>query len=632
MSRIRHSAAALLAAGLAVSIAQAQVSKVAYTTDDDDPFGARNTDAGVSVNGQAVLTTANMRVSLFDRSGTLLDSRQVGDSDWPFQRVDTGGGATFGPSRFFDPQTVYHPQTGRLWMIYSEENLSGGTIGAIGTPVNDLSAIHLAVSQEMVGADVLDTFDTQADEDWWYYTGTSGTRPYFDLQAGMTKYRNVAGLHDPFPGDSGLVDKPHMAVDEQAAYITMNGFDAGPSNFNAILIIPTSHGPSGSLSILDGDKPAASDLVFLRNPDLRPVPDNHPRHYTVQEPFEQVNNAQFILSLNPNGEGGNPANSIRLAGLWFNTAPVEDRWEYSQRVRVKTGTPDTLEHDPMEVDTGFEYMGGADYQPLTPDTGSVSPPRDAFRPRVSAATSFFPSAVLVKINNNDWRIFAVHHMRPVDDQTTEAEDQWVVQWYVIDPHLDKFRAVGSGGFTPSTEWKPDIVAMGRLDTVGDRYHPVIGVTQQGVAYIEYTYSSSTVWPEVRRVTLNSSYDGIVPNSEVTVRAGPSNYYDGAIDGWADFADMQADPVTGCAFWSTHTLVHAADLTVNDKRDVWLFQTLFNCNNANLNFDGGTDLYDMAMFNDLYLQGARRVDMNVDGTTDATDAILYQDAYDAATGP
>lgn len=113
--RIGPSAAALLAAGLAVSIAQAQVSKVAYTTDDDDPFGARNTDAGIGVNAQAVLTTANMRLRIFDRTGTLLDDRQVGDNDWPFLRVDTS--TTSGPSRFFDPQTVYHPQTGRLWML-----------------------------------------------------------------------------------------------------------------------------------------------------------------------------------------------------------------------------------------------------------------------------------------------------------------------------------------------------------------------------------------------------------------------------------------------------------------------------------------------------------------------------------
>src|SRR5690606_19486302 len=124
---------------------------------------------------------------------------------------------------------------------------------------------------------------------------------------------------------------------------------------------------------------------MVRNIDL-PVSDRHEKHYTVQKPFEQVENAQFILSLNTSGETvSDPATSIRLGGLWFNTAPDPDRWEYAQRVRVKAGTTDTLEFDPMEVDPGFEFMAGSDYQPLTPDTGSVSPPRDAFRPRVSAA-------------------------------------------------------------------------------------------------------------------------------------------------------------------------------------------------------------------------------------------------------
>jgi hypothetical protein len=631
MLRIHHSAAALLAAGLAVSVAHAQVSQVAYTTDDDDPFGARNTDAGVSVNDQAVLTTANMRVSLFGRTGSILDWRQPDGTNpnaWPFHRVDTGVHSTLGPSRFFDPQTVYHPQEGRLWMVYSEENVTGGTPDPTGTPLGNVSALHIAVSKEMTGGNTLNSLTT---DDWWYYTGVSVSGvagDYFNMQDPFMSRYESGGSHNPFSTAlrSGLVDKPHMAVDEQAAYITMNGFDPGPSNYNAIVIIPTSHGPSGSLSILDGDKPAAGDLVFLRNPDL-PATDTHARHYTVQEPFEQLTNAQFILSLDG---GGGQDSELRLAGLWFNDAQGKDRWEYSQR--VQTGTTSDFVIDPMMVDADFLYMGGADYQPLTPDPGSVSPPRDAFRPRVSAAITFFPSAVLVKINNNDWRIFAVHHVRPVDDQTTEAEDQWVIQWYVIDPHLDKFRAVGSNGSTPSTEWKPTIETTGRLDTAGDRYHPVIGVTQQGVAYIEYTYSSNTVWPEVRRVTLNSSYDDIVANSEVTVKAGPSNYYDGAVNGWADFADMQADPVTGCAFWSTHTLVHTADTGVNDKRDVRLFQTLFNCGNSNLNFDGGTDAYDLALFNSFYSTGARRVDMNTDGTTDAADAAIYSDAYDAATQP
>ncbi|UYV11365.1 MAG: hypothetical protein NCW75_08615 [Phycisphaera sp.] len=614
-----------LVAGLGLSTALAQVQTVAYTTYDDDPFGANSTDAGVSVNAQAVLTTSNMRVSLFSRNGSLLNSRQVGGTNpnpWPFTRADPL--TTMGPSRFFDPQTVYHPQSGRLWMLYSEENT------ATGSGQNDISPLHIAVSKAMTGSDTLDTFDA---EDWWYYTGTSGARPIFNLQDTMTKYRNVQGLHDPFGGAGlGLLDKPHFAVDEQAAYVTMNGNALiGGGNFNAIAIIPTTHGTtSNPLSILDGDKPSSGDMVFLRNPDLRPVPDNHQRHYTVQEPFEQVDNAQFILSLNPAGEIGDPTDSIRLAGLWFNDSPPSPespRWEYSQRVKFETGSTTVLEIDDMNFANAYEFrggsiLGGGTYQPMTPDSG--------FRPAAAAATTFFPSAVLVKINNNDWRIFAVHHVRPVDSSDV-ALNQWIIQWYVIDPDLANFRSVDPvSGSTPSTAWKPTVETTGRLDTAGERYHPVIGVTEQGVAYIEYTYSSTTVWPEVRRATLNSSYTAIVSGSETTVQAGPLNEYDGAR--WADFADMQADPVTGCAFWSTHTLVHQNDITINDKRDVWLFQSVFNCGNSNLNFDGGTDLYDMAMFNSLYSTGARRVDMNTDGTTDATDAAIYADEYDKATGP
>ncbi len=618
-------ASLLLAAGLGLSTAYAQVQKVAYTTDDDDPFGSRNTDAGISVNHQGVVTTANMRVSLFSRSGTLRDTRQVGGTNpnpWPFSRVDTS--TTLGPSRFFDPQTVYHPQSGRLWMVYSEENATAGS------GQNNISPLHIAVSKDMVSSNVLDTFD---EEDWWYYTGTSGSRTFFNLQGGLTKYRNEEGLHEPFGDDPfvGLVDKPHVAVDERAAYVSINGSEiiTGGGSFNAIAIIPTAHGSGGSLSILDGDKPAPNDIVFLRNTDLRPARDDHDRHYTVQEPFEQVENAQFFISLVAAGVDGDPTDSIRLGGLWFNELPppAESQWEYSQRVETTTSTvPEDLELDANFWFRGGAVPGGGRYQPVTPDAG--------FRPNVDLAAAFFSGGVLVKDNTGAWRIFAVHHVRPVN-MPGVAQNQWVVQWYVIDPKLDTFRSVNPlTGSTPSIAWKPEVVAAGRLDTAGDRYHGVIGVTQQGVAYIEYTYSSATVWPEVRRATLNSDYDGIVPNSEMTVRTGPSYAYTGAVNGWADFADMQADPVTGCAFWSTHTLVHPpADTTYpNDERDVWLFQTLHNCNNSNLNFDEGTDLYDMAMFNSLYSAGARRVDMNVDGQTDSTDAALYDAAYEAATAP
>lgn len=121
-------------------------------------------------------------------------------------------------------------------------------------------------------------------------------------------------------------------------------------------------------------------------------------------------------------------------------------------------------------------------------------------------------------------------------------------------------------------------------------------------------------------------------SDVLVKDGPDTAYSEAGPSWADYADMQADPDNNCRFWSLHTLVHNVpdpqqDPQSVDKRDVWLFEIPGNCNNANLNGDGGVDMFDMAMFNDLYSTGARRVDMNTDGTTDAADAAEYADAYD-----
>ena len=126
-----------------------------------------------------------------------------------------------------------------------------------------------------------------------------------------------------------------------------------------------------------------------------------------------------------------------------------------------------------------------------------------------------------------------------------------------------------------------------------------------------------------------------------MQAGPDTAYvaddfdatESFYGGWADFADMQSDP-DGCGFFSVHPLVHTDDpepCQIN-ARDVWLFELAAYCNNANLNGDTVVDLYDMAMFNDLFAAGARRVDMNTDGTTDATDAALYNAAYDAATSP
>lgn len=51
---------ALTFAGMACVAATAQVSTLAWTTDDDEPFGFLNTDAGVGVNAHAVVSTGNM--------------------------------------------------------------------------------------------------------------------------------------------------------------------------------------------------------------------------------------------------------------------------------------------------------------------------------------------------------------------------------------------------------------------------------------------------------------------------------------------------------------------------------------------------------------------------------------------
>ena len=629
MLRIHPSAAVLLVAGLAVSIAQAQVNKIAWTTDDDDDFGFLPTDAGVGVNDQAVVTTGNMHLALFDRSGTELDSRQVGDTDWPFLRIDTfvGTGANDLPSRYFDPQVEYHTQSGRLWMLYSEMNAQRPPL-VFGTGDNNISALHIAISKEMVGTDALDSLDY---DDWHYFTGDGTTNvgqagDYFNLQDdGMIRYREPLDpeilVHEPYPDgttffDGSLVDKPNISIDEQAAYIVSFG-----SIGSTLLIIPTSHGTGQS--ILDGEKPPASTWTFMRFQDLADdidedtgALDDHEYHYAVQEPFEDEDflNAQFIISQGDDGEGNNV---VRLGGLWYDSA--NGQWQYTQRVNPSSPT-ELLDLAPP---TGFEYENFGTWAQSPSSTWGISGTESG----PGVALTLFSSAVLVKDAHGDPRIFAACHVHPIVGGV--ASDQFVVQWYVIDPKLDTLRSSTAGA------WQPTIEAIGRLgggQDTADRYHPVIGVTQQGVAYIEYTYSSNTVWPQVRRATLNSSYTGIVPNSETTMRTGPSYSYAG--DAWADFAEMQADPVTGCAFWSVHTLAHDPGETIypNDERDVWLFQTLHNCQNSNLNFDDGVDMLDMALFNDYYSVGARRVDMNIDGQTDATDATLFQNAYQEATGP
>lgn len=204
----------LIACGVAASCATAQIADVVWTTDDNDDFGAFNTDAGISVNASAVVCTQNMHLSILNKSGVIQEDHGVTDSTFPFIRVDdfVGTGSGDFPSRFFDPQTVYDPEEGRLWFLYSENNTSSsGT--SFGTGDDDISALHLAVNRDPAFFPVGGTLDTFDDDYWWYYTGQSaGTTgignggAYFDLQnEDMARYPD-GGDHDPYPSGGGIFE------------------------------------------------------------------------------------------------------------------------------------------------------------------------------------------------------------------------------------------------------------------------------------------------------------------------------------------------------------------------------------------------------------------------------------------
>jgi len=581
-------AALLTQAGLA----QAQVQQVAITTADADTEGTRSTDASLGVNDHAVLVTTNMQVALYDRNGTLQEGQQVGQSAFPI--VPTDG--TYG--RLFDPRADYDPINDRLWYFYSEDNrrdpASPGSSG-------DMARVHLAISKQ--GA----TLDSLGDADWHRYTGdpkpltAAGTA--FDLTDGdIQPYRTTSPpSHKPL---TTLFDLPTMAFDERAMILC--GYSGEVFNVSAVLVVVPYEHDGGAKSILDGDRPDESDLTIIRLTDAPLEEDRTIQHYAVQEQHDQFQNASFYIGWA--GESGKQGD-ISLRGLYYDTGASQ--WVLRQHVDTSG--------DLLTIDlpgTGLDYhkpTSGTD--PQTPDLGGWGP---------AAKGHFFSSAVLAFDATGQPRIFAAHAVFP-DDGSGVPEDQWVVQWYVIDPDLTQdFYSTTPG------DWQPSVVAAGRIDGGGEGhfYHPAVGVTEQGVCFIEYSFSDGTDdWPQVRRATLSNSYTSVA--TDVLVQDGPSVRYAEPDGGWADFADMQADPFSGCSFWSVHTLVgDKGDTTApSDERDVWLFETAGNCENANLNFDDGTDLYDMALFSDYYDAGARRVDMNTDGTTDAADAALYADAYD-----
>ncbi|MEO1009576.1 MAG: hypothetical protein AAFX79_13520 [Planctomycetota bacterium] len=599
-----------------------QVEMVARTHDPNAEFGEKATDAAISVGSDAIVVTSNHGITMLSKTGVILDDRPVGVggvTPWPFIRVGTGS-ATPAESRFFDGRTDYGE--GRQWISYSEENRSG-------TGANNISPLHLAVNKNPALFPAGGTLNTFNDSHWWYFTGTdtdpgNGGSAFRMWDTTMDRYDD-GGTHNPFPlpiDQAGLFDLPVISIDEQAIYVTAFGFDVPPgagAEFSCLFIIPLRFNPDASgvpqSSILDGDRPDEDDFLCMRFEDLEDTPfvsapDSHTRQYPVQEPHEQYENTQLFVGVGESGE----QTAIRMGGMWFDeNANPAPRWRYTQRLDVSGSSP-TGDLEDMEINTsgGFNFF-----------YSGVPATAPGFSPNVPG--SFISSAVLTEDNQGNPRVFVAHHCNPSDEASTPQRlDEWVVQWYVIDPDLGNFQ-------TSPSVWQPSIIERGRLSGTGDYYHPTIGVTRQGTAYLEYTYSDNIVGPEVRRARLNSSYDAIVSGSEVVVEAGPGIPYILTDGKWADFSDMQHDPVS-CKLWSVHTLVHEPGNqdTFTDKRDIWLFELPYNCFSPDLNQNMVMDPGDVALFDIYYADQDERADADFSGEIDAYDAAAFIDAYTAGT--
>ena len=615
---------------VAASGALAQVEVVARVADDDDENGEKSTDAAVSVGEDAIVVTTNHGITLLNKSGSILANPKMIDTGFPFIRFSPISPAQ---SRWFDGRTDYDPANDRQWISYSETELTVTT-----PPVDNISPLHLAVSKDMSGNNDLDKLD---NTDWWFYTGTSTSSgnggAAFDMQdTSMNRYPKGTP-HNPFPapphtfGDSSILDLPVIAIEDDFVYVTAFGQeDIGgvATQFQCMFVIPIEFQDGMTTkSMLNGDRPSEGDFLCLRPRDLPAAepeyePDFHNRHYAVQEPFVQEDNAQFFISVD---RSSGEKDKIRLAGLWYDNGVQQNRWRYTQHL-IPAGSPGAGDLADMQVGSGFEFYAlGSGYDIETPDTRTGVP---TFSP--AAVASFFSSAVLTKNANGAFRIFATHH---VFTQNEFGDVDGVhAQWYVINPDLTDFRKVQD----PAT-WAPSIEATGRISTdgtnSGDCYYPSIGVTNAGVAYIEYTFSNGTTWPQVRRVRLNTTYTAVASGSNVLVVDGPDNLAYSPDNGrWADFSDMQADPFA-CDLWSVHTLVHddssnPGTITNIDRRDVWLIENPVNClTTADLNDDNTIDVYDIVMFYDYFATGAQEADVNGDGRVDSHDAVEFEIAYE-----
>ena len=658
---VRTSIGCLLAAS---GFALGQSQSLVFTQDNNEPLGFEQgliaMAPSVGVGQNAIAVAANRRMALYTRGSVLLDLRALNDPDFPFVK-GLHPAHPFEFTNIYDPSTNHDPIGNRLWVVYTEGEVSPVKFLQQCGPVVRL---HIGVNKDPsefpTPGGPLDTFD---DTHWHYYTGdgvppTTKAGPYFELQfpgpSPFISYKDEGDLVHLPPTSSMRL--PDIGFDEQAVVLSLNDPSAGcesPGNgvFGAelhnqyLFIIPRTH-DVGASSILDGDKPADGDITLIRmgSPQVTfPVGrlgDLSDFYRIAHEPFpeqgEQVPNTMlFVNVIDRNAE---IQKDLRIRGLYdADPGPGVD-WTLQQQTTAPPATIELLDM-PLPAELHFTNPTLSRLDSLLPRT-----PDSTWRP--DAVGAIMESALLVRDSMDRHRVFALHAVHPATQvmggKTTKV-NKWVVELFVFVPNLANFGTGVVGG------WQPVVEAAGRIEFEdGDAYHPVIVVNRQGMAFIEYTFSDVQTYPQIRRVRLNSDYTATVAGSDAIVRSGPPIPY---VPGsfilerfWADYADAQADPFNMCAYWSTHTLAFEPPnqdppLLETEKRNVWLFhQPFFNSTPfclmtqglLDLNDDEAVDTLDMATLTDLYTRSARRIDLNADGVTDRHDLDLYMAAYDEYT--
>jgi hypothetical protein len=479
--------------------------------------------------------------------------------------------------------------------------------------------IHLAISEssEPEGFDPADPM--APGEGWYIYTDDPAFPPPFDLtSSGITQ--------QPL---EGAPDHPAISFDADYMYLVVNDLwedfsTATAKSAGGIVVFPRTH-DGGTKSILNGERPADSDLAGIELEKLAPLFPNDDKyfHYPVQEPFEDVEEGQFFIVTAKGARYGDPTISylgagywddvhdqIRLGGLYRNTA--SGQWEYIFR-DLDLDLSDYFYNPGMPV-------SGTGALPATPDSGW----------KIGTLSSKFDSGSLARDTNGVLKIFAAHHVVAADTsgQPIEPVDRHQFRYYVIDPDLANF---------PGSSWDPQIEVAGAAPTGGvanaETYEGAIAVNEDGIAYITFTRSGtgSSGWPSLVRARLSNNYTSVL--FEQSGQAGPQQAY---VDGTSlprelgtDYCDMQPD--YDCGFWAVGTIAAFADdepepPTTTSARAIWLTR-IFACNGfAEMNGDGVVDEADLALYLQYHAVDDPRVDMNRSGTITTADYAIYSDAY------